>query len=103
MVPARKGVRNIKTMAGLVERRRTRTAAGALLELSTLANERERLNQELAVAARRRKDIDARLMEIAEKQQRLQAFVKNPTMVAARARSNASEPLTSVKTKELRY
>ena len=80
MAIIRKSLRGIKTMAGLMDRRRSRSAAGALVEMSTLANEKERLNQELAAAQRRRTEIKARLAEIAEKESRLLRFVKNPVL-----------------------
>ncbi len=103
MATARKSLRGIKTMAALVDRRRSRTAAGALLEMSALANEKERLNQELAVALRRHDEIRGRLAEIAAKEQRLQAFIKNPTLVATALSPAVEERPRRVKTRELRY
>lgn len=72
-------------MAGLTDRRRARSCAGALLEMSALANEKERLHQELAAAQRRRQEIETRLDEIAEKQRRLQQFISTPRDAAASA------------------
>ncbi len=103
MATARKGVRNVKTMAALSDRRRTRTAAGALLEMSALANEKERLNQELLVAARRRAEIEARLRDITEKEGRLQGFIKNPALVASLAPAPTAVAPQQVKAKEIRY
>ncbi len=80
MAIIRKSLRGIKTMAGLMDRRRSRSAAGALVEMSVMANEKERLRQELASAQRRRAEIKARLAEIAEKESRLLQFVKNPAL-----------------------
>lgn len=75
----RKGVQNLRTMAGKVDRRKSRTSGGALLELSILANERQRLQQEYERLTRRQAEINARLAEIAEKEARLQGFVQTAT------------------------
>lgn len=103
MIDKRRNLRSLKTMGGLVDGRRVRTASGALLELSILANEKERLNKELSVAARRQEEIVARLSEIAEKEQRLHAFVKNPEMVARITEKPLVEPTSRVKAKEFSY
>ena len=103
MAVARKHLGSIKTIGALVDRRRARTSAGALLEMSVLANEKERLNQELAAAARRQAAIVARLAEIAEKEGRLQAFVKNPEQVNRVSQSPPAEPPRRVKAKEIGY
>ena len=66
-----KGVSGIRTMARLVDGRKTRTPAGALLELSALANEKQLLNRELQRWARRHGEISARLGEIRAKEDRL--------------------------------
>lgn len=58
-------------MAALVDQRRTRTAAGALIELSALANEKLLLDREVSRAARRDIEIQRRLKEIAAKEDRL--------------------------------
>ena len=67
----RKGVQGIRTMAALVDQRRTRTPAGALIELSALANEKLLLDREVARASRRGIEIQRRLKEIAAKEDRL--------------------------------
>jgi len=90
-------------MAGLVDGRRTRTAAGALLEMSILAKERERLDKELAAAGRRRAEIEARLSEISQKERRLQEFVKNPVVEAATNSAPTVEMPLNVKTREFSY
>ena len=41
MVTEKRGVQQIKTMGGIVDGRRTRTSAGALLELSMLEMEKQ--------------------------------------------------------------
>ena len=74
----RRGVTNIQTMAGLVDGRRTRTSSGALLELSMLEMEKQRLVLEMRRAERRCADIRKRLAEIEAKQHRLHRFVEKP-------------------------
>jgi hypothetical protein len=102
MAGSRKGVRSIKTMAALVDRRRSRTTAGALLEMSVLANEKERLRQELEAAERRRLEIEARLVEIEEKEGRLAAFLQDPTLKATN-HAPVTEGPQGVKMKEISY
>jgi hypothetical protein len=72
----RKGTRHIKTVSALLDSRRVRTCAGALMELSALADERERLGAELERWVRRHAEIRARLAEIGQKEERLQAYVQ---------------------------
>ena len=72
----RKGVQGIRTMAALVDQRRTRTPAGALIELSALANEKLLLDREVARASRRGIEIQRRLKEIAAKEGRLMKFAQ---------------------------
>jgi len=92
-------------MAGLSDRQRNRTPSGALLEMSALANEKQRLNQELAAAQRRHAEIESRLAEIAAKERRLQQYVKDPALVAslqACPESAASAP-RRIRAKEINY
>jgi predicted nuclease with TOPRIM domain len=103
MSGARKTLRGVKTMGSLVDLRRTRTAAGALLELSALANEKERLNKELTAAARRQAEIVERLKEIAAKEHRLQGFVKEPDMVGIVCPQTPPDTGRRIKAKEIRY
>ncbi len=71
-------------MGALVDSRRTRTAAGALLELSGMANEKLLLEKELERWKYRHREIQKRLAEIAAKEQRLMTFVKyGPALVDA--------------------
>lgn len=63
-----KTARSVKTLGQLLDRRRARSASGALLELSAMANERERLEREQDRLARRRLEIQQRLAEMAEKE-----------------------------------
>jgi anti-sigma factor RsiW len=74
----RKGTHGIKTIRVLLDGRRVRTPAAALMELSALSNERERLRAELARWMRREVEITARLAEIADKEARLQVFLQQP-------------------------
>ncbi len=102
--PLTKSLQSIKTMAGLVDGRRTRTTAGALLEWSALANERERLGQELKRWQHRQLEIETRLAEIAAKEQRLQTYIKNPTVpLNAKPLAVADAPRGRVAARELRY
>lgn len=73
-----RGVQQIKTMGSIVDGRRTRTSAGALIELSMLEMEKQRLTKELERAQRRGLDIQTRVREIETKQVRLQRFVDRP-------------------------
>jgi hypothetical protein len=45
MASAKRGLQGVKTMAGLVDRRRARTPAGALMELAILENEKNVWNR----------------------------------------------------------
>ncbi|MGA9925496.1 MAG: hypothetical protein WBQ29_19025, partial [Isosphaeraceae bacterium] len=76
-------------MAVLVDQRRTRTPAGALIELSALANEKLLLDREVARASRRGIEIQRRLMEIAAKEDRL--------MKLAQGAAPPSEPVSETK------
>ena len=79
MATEKRGVLHIKTMAALVDVRRSRTSAGALLELSMLEMEKQRLNKEKARAEQRGLEINGRINEIEVKQRRLQSFVERPS------------------------
>lgn len=106
MSPARKCLRSIKTMAGLTDRRRTRTATGALMEMSVLASEKERLRTETEQARRRQLDIETRLAEIAEKELRLLAFINAPEGAAlpgTQASGWEAEDVGPLTTKKIRY
>ena len=76
MALEKRGVQHIKTMAGLVDGRRTRTSSGALLELSMLEMEKQRLVLEMQRAERRCAEIRGRVAEIDMKGFRLQRFVE---------------------------
>lgn len=76
MARERRGVQGIRTMGALVDSRRTRTAAGALLELSAMANEKLLLTKELERWKVRHVEIRRRLAEIATKERRLMAYVQ---------------------------
>ncbi len=75
MATEKRGVQQIKTMARLVDARRIRTSSGALLELSMLEMEKQRLSKEMRRAEQRCLEIRNRMAEIETKQQWLQRFV----------------------------
>jgi len=100
MAIARKSLRNVKTLGSLAEKRRVRTPSTALLELSVLANEKQRLHQETAAMDRRRSEIDRRLDEIKEKENRLQAFIGNPSLIGL---VPSFQPTKRVRAKEFGY
>lgn len=89
MTSERRSVQHLKTLAGLVDGRRARTSAGALLELSMLEMERQRLMKEVQRAERRGIEIRGRLDEIDKKGLRLQRFVE---------RHGAEAPISGART-----
>ncbi len=94
MVTEKRGVQQIKTMGGIVDNRRIRTSAGALLELSMLEMEKQRLSKEMKRAEQRCLEIQARVLEIETKQVRLQRFVDRPLAVfSANGTMGAATPL----------
>lgn len=78
MATQTRGVQHIKTMAGVVDGRRTRSSSGALLELSMLEMEKQRLMKEMKRSEQRCVEIRGRIGEIEAKQCRLQRFVDKP-------------------------
>ena len=107
----KRGVQHLKTMGGLVDGRRTRTSSGALLELSMLEMEKQRLMKEVQRAERRGAEIRGRLAEIDKKGLRLQRFVEKrsaeaPTSEARTASSPLpihSAPTDKLKRRQLSY
>jgi hypothetical protein len=75
-----RGVNSIKTMGSLLDNRRARTPSGALLEMSTMSNEKTLLHRELARWKRRHLQIQKRLAEIAAKERRLLTVVQGGEM-----------------------
>ena len=102
-------MKGIRTMGALVDSRRTRTTSGALLELSSIANQKLLLQTELDRWTKRHAQIQTRLAEIAEKQTRLMAIVQSEADIAAANRpSHQAEPTFAspgnrVKFKEFSY
>ncbi len=90
MATDKRGVMHIKTMAELVDVRRSRTSAGALLELSMLEMEKQRLKKEMVRAENRGAEIATRMREIETKQCRLQSFVERPVMDFPSAQSSTA-------------
>lgn len=78
MATEKRGVLHIKTMAGLVDGRRTRTSSGALLEMSMIEMEKQRLMKEMLRSEQRCVEIRGRIAEIEAKQRRIQKFVEVP-------------------------
>ena len=101
MANPKRGIQGVKTMGGLVDRRRARTSAGALMEMSVMANEKKRLEQELDRLRRRQAEIGVRLAEIADKECRLYEFVKKPSHDAKIA--PAADSGQRLRTTELSY
>ncbi|MBI2317282.1 MAG: hypothetical protein HYU75_09835 [Betaproteobacteria bacterium] len=107
----KRGVQHLKTMGGLVDGRRTRSSSGALLELSMLEMEKQRLVKEMQRAERRGADIRGRLAEIDRKGLRLQRFVEKrsaagPTPETRTASSPLpihSAPIDKLKRRQLSY
>ena len=83
----KRGVQHLKTLAGLVDGRRARTSSGALLELSMLEMERQRLVKEMQRAERRGVEIRGQLAEIDRKGLRLQRFVERRSAEGSSASS----------------
>jgi hypothetical protein len=77
-------------MGALVDSRRTRTAAGALLELSAMANEKLLLHKELHRWKSRHVEIRRRLAEIAANERRLMALVQAAEPDGSMAQAPAS-------------
>lgn len=111
MATDKRGVQHLKTMAQLVDGRRTRTSSGALLELSMLEMEKQRLVLEMQRAERRCAEIRGRLTEIGRKGFRLQRFVEklNGEVHASQAQTDASPlrihppPTDKLKRRRLSY
>jgi hypothetical protein len=100
-----RGVTHLRTMASLVDSRRKRTSYGALLELSMLELEKQRITVEMQRADRRSADIRIRIEEINIKAHRLHVFVERPDVDLAdtAAESANSVPLGKVKSQHLSY
>jgi hypothetical protein len=103
-----KGSRPTRTMSALVDRRRTRTAAGALLELSAMASEKQLLTREVERWMRRNVEIQARLAEIADKERRLMRVVDGSMpgaadVAAAQADAAAAAGGSRIRVKEFSY
>lgn len=98
-----KGGRDLRTLAGIVDARRSRSSHGALLEMSMLEMERQRLLSEAIRLQRRCAEIAARIGEIERRQRRLQDFVAHPApATAAQPPVSASAP-ANLRSKRLAY
>jgi hypothetical protein len=98
----RKTTRNIRTLGAVIDRRRVRTSGGALLELSALAHERTRLNNELRRMRNRNAEIEARQAEIACKENWLQSSVERPPGDVSTPMPVAESP-SGLRVRELNY
>ncbi|WP_435011897.1 hypothetical protein P12x_005993 (plasmid) [Tundrisphaera lichenicola] len=95
MAILRRGVGSIRTMGSLVDNRKVRTPAGALLEMSAMANEKLLLQKELARWDRRHVEIRNRLGAIAAKERRLMAVIQGDQMPPGVHESSGSAPISS--------
>lgn len=80
-------LKDIKTMGSHINRLRARTPQGALVEMAALANERQRIEVELARSKKRAVEMRARLREIRERERFLSQFTRSG---AARLRPKES-------------
>lgn len=111
MATEKRGVQHIKTMAGIVDVRRTRSSSGALLELSMLEMEKQRLKKEMLRSEQRCVEIRGRMTEIETKQLRLQRFVDgpigefqtNPSLPSASPLPIHTAPTDRLKRRQLSY
>lgn len=111
MTIEKRGVLHIKTMAGLVDGRRTRTSSGALLEMSMIEMEKQRLMKEMLRSEQRCVEIRGRMVEIETKQRRIQKFVEMPfgemqtnqTLPAASPLPIHTAPTDRLKRRQLSY
>jgi len=91
----------VRTLGQVSDARKRRKPAGALLELSVLATEKELLIKELERWRRREVEIMARIAEIQHKEQRLQVIAQQGLETAV-ARIEQREPkLTPFRVHEL--
>ncbi|MEI6113000.1 MAG: hypothetical protein WCP99_00390 [Burkholderiales bacterium] len=108
----KRSVQHIKTLSGLLDQRRSRTSSGALLEMSMLEMEKQRLVLEVQRAERRAGEIRARLLEINTKSLRLQKFVEKvsappslspTTLVPGTPLTVHTMPANKMKSRQLTY
>ena len=107
MASERRGLPSVKTISAVLDNRRARTAGGAYLELSAMANERSMLKRELERWKRRRVEIQQRLDEIDKKQARLLAVTRNEEEKSGLATTAESppppEPKVRIKRRDISY
>ena len=94
MANVKRSLQSVKTLSKLLDGRRARTPAGALLEMSGMANEKVLLTKELERGIRRRAEIEHRLAEIEAKTQRLMAYIQQDHGAIAAASMAQAEPGT---------
>jgi hypothetical protein len=103
-----RGIQQVRTMGGLTDRRRSRTSAGALMEMSVLESEKMRLTRDVRRTERRLDEIRQRLAEINAKQHRLKSFIDSPQGEKPSATDSLalpihSPPLDGLRKKHLSY
>ena len=107
MAGVRRGLPSVRTVSALLDDRRARTAGGAYLELSAIANERSLLNRELERWKRRRGEIEERLAAIAKKEARLLAVTHREIPkhhdLAAAENTQPPEPKVRYQSKNISY
>ncbi|MBE0478212.1 hypothetical protein IBX65_03700 [Candidatus Aerophobetes bacterium] len=75
MSSERKGIRNIRTLRGRVDKCRAKTPQGALIELAQLAQKKARLHKEMKRWEEKIKQINSELEQIATMEEWLYRFV----------------------------
>ena len=100
MAIVRKSLQGMRTLGRLADSRRVRSPGAALLEMSVMANERQRLNRELDCIARRQVAIAARMAEMSAKEQLLQTYIGTPQITGL---VPSFQPTQRVKAKTFSY
>jgi hypothetical protein len=95
MGSSRKGMEDLRSLRGQVNRFRAKTCHGALIELAQLAQEKLRLREEIKRWERRTKQIQSRLEEIGKMEKWLYQFVDGSQAASANQRQvkKSSSPL----------
>jgi len=92
MSPNRKGMEDLRTLRGQVNRLRARTPHGALIELARLTQEKVRLCEEMKRWQERINQIQSRLEEIDKMKKWLYQFVDSPEVPSASSQGKKSSP-----------
>ena len=92
MKPKRKGVREIRSAAGMADPRRRQSEHGAYLALASLALQRQRLLCERAAAVARNSEIEARVAGMDRRAAVLLATIEKPAPAVRAALSLSGGP-----------